>query len=391
MSTCPGYLSVTITDKTSSTTDDQLFNHDLLVSCPFPDFNTTFFFPIPTGQGPRTFEVRLHDTKHLHRFHVTSDEGPRSPCSSFSGTLKDTLVHVEGPSDVHSPHPVSMGVAFVVAVCSLVAYVVVSLTRRNFRGCEKPDQSGNEIPISSGGRLSPRGRTEFPQRGGRTCGGRVKRLLVVTYVLLRLLYNFLFAFSAFYVLLTVCLERHLVNLERSIQRNSTLTETLHHRLTQEAAEQLRLSLTRGCCGGQPFESVTVFLEPPSSTNREVLATGPRSSTAWNKNLADYGAELRRFLGEFRRVFEGRLDRVMRNFSRVLRSSLRNNWLVFPQSLFNGTLGPTESTADAGPGFVESGGGSSWEVDFALFLGIAEAESVEEWRRELWNRLEAFGF
>lgn len=383
MSACPGYLSIIVIDKTS-TIDDQLFNYDLLVSCPFPDFNASFFFPNPGGEGPRTFEVQLHDTKHLHRFHVTSDDGPRSSCSP--GTLKDTQVlgNVEGPA-AQSAHPVPVGVAFVAAACSLVIYVVASLTRRSLRGCGKPAQSGNEAPITESGiprNDTSRGRVECPQRGRSSCGDRVKRLLLVSYVLLRLLYNVLFAFSAVYVLFTVCLERHLEKLERSLQQNSTLTEILHRRLAFEAAEQLRHSLTRSCC--DPVEVVTIFLKPQSST--EVLATSPMSSSmAWNKNLVNYGDELRRFLAEFRKIFESQLDRVMRNFSRVLRSSLRNNWLVFPQSLFNETLVPESAVS----GVVEPSG--TWEVDFALFLGIAEAESVEEWRREIWNRFEAFGF
>lgn len=309
---------------------------------------------------------------------MTSDDGPRSQCCP--GTLKDTRVlgSVEGLA-AKSVHPVPVSVAFMAAACSLVTYVFASLTSRKWRTCRKKAQAESEAPGSG---LSSREIGES-RRSDRSCVGRANRFILITYVLLRFIYTVLFAFSAFYVLLTVCLERHLEGLERSLQHNSTLTEMLYQRLAFEATEQLRHSFSRRFC--EPIEAVTVFLEP-----RSPVVEVPRSgvSTAWNKNLADYGEELRRFLGEFRRVVEGRLDRVMRNFSRVLRSSMTNSWLVFPQSLFNVTL-VAESVVDVLPGVAEPGG--KWEVDFALFLGIAEPEGVEARRRELWNRLEARGF
>jgi hypothetical protein len=68
MTDCPGYLAVTVNDRTDL---EKLMHYDALISCP-RDFNLTLHLPNTAASTTRTFDVLLDDAKTEHWFFLTS-------------------------------------------------------------------------------------------------------------------------------------------------------------------------------------------------------------------------------------------------------------------------------------------------------------------------------
>lgn len=67
MSSCPGYLGITINDRLEQ---EELFRYDTLISCP-TEFNVTFKVPNWGVKQDKTFDVVLDDAKTQYKVYLT--------------------------------------------------------------------------------------------------------------------------------------------------------------------------------------------------------------------------------------------------------------------------------------------------------------------------------
>lgn len=383
-------------------------NYDVLVSCPSPEFNVTFYLPDSGGGGDddvtarRVYELQVDDTKRVRRALLVRSpaRSPRS-CAPSATVDQDRTLALAGDDEVllrgrrrrRSTYVAPLGVALVALVCSFVVYVTASVTssraKNRRRSCAASRRSPSKPPKSSAREWTT----------NTCCGGdrrariyRVQRLLVAVYVLTRFAYNVL-AFSAFYVLLTVSFRRHVdrsAAAAASVRQSAATSDVLYERPVSEPFRHLQTSLSKGRCDADELVGVYLKDGAAAQVTRSRSAALQGAAEIWNRSLENYRNEARRFLTDVQDRLGRVLRRNFRKYDRFVKGVLTNDWFVYPLRLFSVNVSYT---------VLQEGEGSSskwtfsrglekmekWYLDFALFLGIEEIPANEILNQEILNR------
>jgi len=377
MTSCFGYLGVTINDRTEL---EELFHVDVLVSCP-PHFNVTFSVPNWRWRPDCTFDVILDDAHSSYRVFLTT--------ITFHGRRAHTCA-----PDTHTDDVISRGVAewSVVALVSVVIILsVVAVGSCAYAALEttgqRPISAVDEPEVALTG-------TGSAARHPADCERRRRRAIVVVRVVLRVVFALSLTFTAcstaFYVSQwrRVADAGHLSATRRRFEVDAATARDrlVDHVTTQPGADVARVREMQLACDG--------YVSELASAVDDRVATASKADDAgsagrmYRRAMVRISDDLDRLIDDFRRRLDVQLRPVGARFRRVVKQSLNVPWFSYARSLFNKTARrsahstpPSPSTLSDSVNFLLPHQTSS----FAKFLRVYSVEEVESWHRRFSER------
>ena len=256
MTDCPGYLGVTVNDRTEN---EETFRYDLLVSN-HPAFNLTFSVPNwGMTRNDKTFEIVFDDAKSEFRTFLTSPvvaAVPKNPSADRATTTTTTMTNVLNVSEAQHLDRVFHWLTFFVVVFASIVYSVLrislKLVRRSFVARRRREEleatlcngfpSGNpsskpvppppppDGPVGYVAAVRSKSSSASSSSSHSLSRGRLlrslgagHRLLVAAYVVARFVRSVAFTFTVFAGIVAVCLRRD----GRALERGAASLETRH--------------------------------------------------------------------------------------------------------------------------------------------------------------------
>lgn len=387
MTDCPGYISVTINDFLEQ---EELFNYDLVVPCP-RDFQAMFSIPTWGVRQDKTFELILFDAKKTFRIFFTYFWKDLSIVSLDENIREAKLEFIQSLFPV-----VTLLILFlVVGFCCIlkVSLETAKVTLRstlsvNFHSPVPPDKATEKYPKA------------------KPLSHLVKHWLHPGYVILiviRVLYSFMFTFTAFSVVIKLCLPNcsdSLVTFVKCqdfyVDQSLFMSAAAEDYYRAELTRQAKLArLTWRACDAYIEELIEMlFFKIQEVRKAEILkiltSSGISFTTVFgsslNQSLFFYRDRLRELFHEYQRSTEKQFQPAIRHYKEYIDLLYGNSWFVFPQILFNRSSAPfsSEPTAEEFPRGLAAVRLRE-KVTFAEFLGVHRVESTQLLNRFLHRR------
>lgn len=387
MTDCPGYVSVIINDFLEQ---EELFNYDLVVPCP-RDFHAMFSVPTWGVRQDKTFELILFDAKKTFRMFLTYFWKDSSVVSLDENIREAKIEFTQSLFPV-----VALLISFLVVGFCCVLKVSLESTKAtlrntvsvNFRSPVPPDKTIGKHPKA------------------KPLSHLVRHWIHPGYailVVIRILYSFLFTFTAFSVVMKLCLpdcSDSLVTFIKCqdfyVDQSLFMSAAAEDYYRAELIRQTKLArLTWRACDAyieelieMLFFKIRVIRKPEILkilTSSEISFTSVFSSSL-NQSLFSYRDRLRELFQEYQRSAEKQFQPAIRHFKEYIDVLYRNSWFVFPQILFNLSSAPFSSqpaTEDFSRGLAAVR--LREKVTFAEFLGVHRVESTQQLNRFLHRR------
>ena len=380
MTACPAFLRITINNRLDL---DEIFRHDLLILCP-AQFNVTFRIP-NWGQHPdKTFDVHFEDSRRTYDVYLTHMR------------FEQQHVAVTTAAARRGRLPETSGVVFAVAlavvgcfflVC-LVLYVNVQTSRSAAKKPRAPSVYSSCKQVESNGAYATSTMKRFNHR---------RNALIAVYVLMRLAYSIVFTFTVFFSLLTLfvwpdCTQLSAVgNFQQQLfNRSVSVAADVDRYSRTEMLAQTRLvnDMQRAC--GHYIDDLIQSLARQMETllfhqrSPDAFRTQSTVSRLIQTRMTTLTEEYESEIANFTRAYKARVDDevtpVFARYKKYLQNLLRNDWLTFPQRLFNqSATSGKRRPLHAGMAF------SGNAVDFASFLEIEEVERIQVMPAQFWHR------
>jgi len=415
MSDCPGYLSITISDRIER---EELFKYDTLVPCP-PVFNFTFFIPTLSLKQSKTYDVELNDAKSVYRVFLTYFWSETTAPGYYSDRSIYALVdsHLNQEIEMY----VTLSIFFIALFISVVltsVYISMLASQRGAVGLGLRAVVPNtdvymDLKLSDEKSLHEAALDENTSKHSsldscRKSQGNIRRSLLVIYVTFKVVYSLAFTFTSALTLVTFSLgvdNDTLTALEDTQGRYTLLISDMQRgRLDGperyfEAEMERRFSLESGmstACN-RYIDDVkrSILTDIERDGNPDSLSSfirGDQSmlfilTAAVNRTLGQYRERLAAFRRKYNTDVERRIGRIITQYRSFARQIYWNDWFFYAQGLFNDT--DQEWTSR---NVVHS---DVWDelddrllgpdIDFSYFLRVKQMHDVQLWQAEYQQR------
>lgn len=387
MTDCPGYVSVVINDFLEQ---EELFNYDLVVPCP-RDFYAMFSVPTWGVRQDKTFELVLFDAKKTFRIFLTYFWKDSSVVSSDENVREAKIELTQSLFPV-----VALLILFLVVGFCCVLKVSLESAKATLR---------NTVSVNFHAPVPP-GKTVEKHPKAKPLSHLVRHWLHPGYailVVIRVLYSFLFTFTAFSVAMKLCLpdcSDSLVTFVKCqdfyVDQSLFMSAAAEDYYRAELIRQTKLArLTWRACDAYVEELIEMlFFKIREIRKAEILKILTSSgisftavfSSSLNQSLFFYRDRLRELFQEYQRSAEKQFQPAIRHYKEYIDVLYGNSWFVFPQILFNLSSAPFSSqpaTEDFPRGLAAVR--LREKVTFAEFLGVHRVESTQQLNRFLHRR------
>ena len=238
------------------------------------------------------------------------------------------------------------------------------------------------------------------RRPSKNPSRRLGRCLCCSYVAFRIVYCLAFTFTSFYIFMLILIEADLATLSRvealqAEKQNLTVALDLsaeQHGTNELTRQQELVTSMQNACNnyiGELFDSVAIRLDQIFSgeLRRQIRSRSNSSIGAiLHEKMLDrmrrYAADLEAFRLDYRDRVTTVLIPTTVGYRNYLELVYQNDWLNFPQRLFNESVGPEDQIANALRNECNFSGKA---IDFANFLEIQEVHEVQFWSSQFWQR------
>lgn len=365
--------------------------YDLLVSCP-PQFNFTLSFPTTGEEAPvHTFHVQITDSQRNHSIFLTHlTIGRQETVKSARNTR--SMIHTQHNDGVIITTVPMYFIAVVTLVVVIVTAAVVILVyfeckRTKLNGCMSPNTKSAKNKTKCGCCYSKR-------------LTRCQYAVIVALVVYKIMYTFVFTFTAFSAVLLLFLRGNdaifgkfgdvvtnfaklslnaSLSLEtfsnHEMERQKNVTETMYA-ASEHYLDDLMITMATRMERRISGDSWHMIFDSESSVRNVVNSQVTDLLDLYSQEITNYTD----------RYFE-HLDRITKPAFRKYRETLNSvyfiDWLTFPQVLFNGSEKQIDSQLEWATE-IESKLATA-EEKFAKFLKINEAEDVRMWKGNFKSR------
>ncbi len=389
---CPGYLSLTINDRTAQ---EELFHYDLIIKC--GAFELIFKVPNWGLQDEKTFDVVLDDGKKEHRIFLTWAAFSDSNIRSHSSEGYDMLSQSSQQDEL--PFLLIVVPASVVACLGLFTFFChfhSKKGKRNRRGKQRYD-----TPL----------RSNFAIQDGRTqaqscCqvlrsmkGSQI--LVVILYIAFKVVYSFFFTFSVFFTIVILCVHGNLLlligvgNIQADHYNQSlAIQDKIEQHVQMEVQRQMEQlqSMQRACDHymDELFDTIKAEAETITSDSFTHHVMGDELSiTALHKDrlaqlISNYETQVTTFIEEYQKDFNNTVLPSLQKYQWYLRDQVFNNdWFKSAQMFYNESLlmQSTDTLLDTSDPWWLLGP----EMEFTHFLEVPEAFQIQLILVQLWER------
>lgn len=405
MTSCPGYIGVTINDLLAS---EELFRYDLLILCP-DVFNLTFRIPISLDRSDAAFHIRFTDPQKSYDVSLSHATRSGDLPQDVAGLEMAPTSGTNRVGNVKSTTLVNVAVALFLglAICFAASYICLARKKFTINGVENRERcvrcrcSGNcqmTLPVMSN---LPPPAAKFPATS------RAKpthpRAVVCIYIVLWSVYSLSFTVTIFFYILTFALRPEAEQLSRLSDfkaHRTNITDNVSAAMDRYRAtkilrqERLVSEMQRACTNhvGDLYnrtaaEIIGILLKRNGadasweSSYRDRHPASHVLEQRLNSRLESYRTRVSNYSREFRQRVMAEVQQSMRNYRKALEAIHRSGWLSFAQWVFNESNGYTHVSFPQRFETLLSGD----EVDFGMFLEVEEIEVVELWWVQLWER------
>ena len=385
MTDCPAFLRITINNRLDL---EEIFRHDLLILCP-AKFNVTFRVP-NWGQHPdKTFDVHFEDSQRTYDIYLTHM------------LFEQQHVAVTTTAVPHGRLPETSSVVFAVALAAVGSFFLVCLflyfnVQTSRLVAKKPHgrQSAQSM-YSSCKQVETNGRTYATSSLKRF--NHRRNMLIAVYVLMRFAYSLIFTFTVFFSLLMLFLWPDCTQLsaagnfqQQLFNKSVSVAADVDRYSRSEMLAQTRLmnSMQRAC--GHYIDDLiqslarqmeTLLFRQRSPDAFRTQSTVSRLIQTRMKTLTkEYESKVTNFTRAYKAHVDDKVMPVFARYKKYLQNLLQNDWLTFPQRLFNQSASSGKrQQLHAGMAF------SGTAVDFASFLEMEEVERIQVMPDRFWHR------
>ena len=384
MTSCPAFLRITINNRLDL---EELFRHDLLILCP-ATFNVTFRVPNWGQQPDKTFDILFEDSMGSYNVYLTHM------------LFEQQHVAVETEPVPLGRLPATSGVVFGVVLvvmggfllACLLVYVSVQTSKPKvkkprsrqlahavYASCEQVDANGTYTT------------TSLKQIHHR------RNVLIAVYLIVRFLYSLVFTFTVFFALMMLFLrpdctrvanlgkfQQQLYNKSISVAADmnryshsemlsqTTLMNNMQHACSHYIDDLIQ-SLAR------QMETLMLHQRLPD-TFRNQSTLSHLMQTRVRLLMQEYKLKVENFTQVYKSHVDQNVMPAFTRYKKYLRRVLKNDWLSFPQRLFN-LSSSTGRRQRLHAGLPLSG----TAVDFGAFLEIEEVDTIQVMPVRFWQR------
>jgi len=385
MTGCPAFLRITINNRLDL---EELFRHDLLILCP-ATFNVTFRIPNWGQQPDKTFDVLFEDSMGSYNVYLTHM------------LFEQQHVAVETEPVPLGRLPVTSGVVFGVVLvvmggfllACLLFYVSVQTSRPKvkkprsrqlahavYASCDQVDANGTYTT------------TSLKQIHHR------RNVLIAIYLIVRFVYSLVFTFTVFFALMMLFLrpdctrvanlgkfQQQLYNKSISVaadmnrySRSEMLSQTELMNNMQHACSHYIDDLIQALA--RQMEALMQHQRLPDAFRNQSTLSNLMQTRVRNL-MQEYMLKVENFTRVYKSHVDGNVMPAFTRYKKYLRRVLRNDWLSFPQRLFNlsSSTGMRRQRLHAGLPL------SGTAVDFGAFLEIEEVDIIQVIPVRFWQR------
>lgn len=388
MTTCPGYLCITINDKLDL---EEIARHDLLISCP-PEFNISFFVPITGATTDKTFDIILDDATKEHHVYLTnmifeSDLKKSQTVNHSSAGLEHTSV------DGACTNLFLLFLLIGIVLCTYLC-IVANLSRKTSRKHTAKHLRSEHKTWYEATSRSVGCAQRFKQMS------KYQRVFVAFCILFQLLQCILVTFTTASLGLFIFLQYH-IRMSSGINQLYTnlvvagdeMIQTVEGYASSELERQFsHLEMMEMACDNY-FEDLThsVISSVENYTNPEnfaelYLTESSVSSTVlklYNKSVILLKTQVHSFLKDYRQDMDIQLRADLSDYVELVHKIVNSPWLMYAHSIFNQTK--SSSTLHKPSEDVNNPYFSNHEVAFASFLNLQSVDLVNLWQSHLWER------
>ena len=361
---------------------EELFHYDILVSCP-ANFSLTFKVPNWGMKEDKTFDIVLSDAKEEFRMfltHLSIRNITESPVTSSVGQSSSST---EEPN--HDGLALLFGVVGTVAVI-IFGYIIAYAYLENTK-LQAATDLNNQLKYSE--------KNKVPSltccHSSRTMTSS-QFLFLVLYILYKIFYSFLFTFTIFFTLLMFLLQSDVSSLnqvgdfqEHQYNRSDNISAAIEEHTKSEIVRQANLVLSmQGACGHYIEElSDMIAGQIEDITIKQSNQYGNTSIShvmQWRYNalMQNYKEHLENYTKDYDKLLTQQVDPVIKKFERYASRVFQNEWLTFPNSLYNSSK---KFGTDLGTPLDDVG----VEAEFLRFLEVEEAMVPKLFTTNFWER------
>lgn len=387
MSGVPAYLGITINNREDL---EELFLQDLLI-LDQPDFNVTFKVP-NWGQRPdKTFDIHLEDSKKSYDIYLThllfEQQSVKRPPAAITAS---------------PPVKASFAVLGVVSAVTasllliLVAFFVYTESGKSKVAYAQVQQQMVKNVYPQTARASSPGRDSSCMSTSHLNQGQI--VFIGMYIVLRLVYSLIFTFTVFFAILFLLIDSDLSQFSslgkyqrEKLNHSLTVSAAIHNYSESELERQATLITSmQGACSyyiEELFISTRGQMENLTANQRFLDMYGDQSSISYlmqqrfRDHIVDYHANIANFSGEYEKTVSQAIQPYLIQYKRYLKELWLDDWVSFPQRLFNQSTFSTFRPKVLREGTELTG----LDVDFAAFLQVEEIEEVQLWSVQYWER------
>ena len=378
---CQAYLGLTIDDHSDMR---EIMKYDMLVSGP-PRFSFTVSFPTAGDvSSVQTFRVQISDARTNYSIFLTHLRVSEEDNAIIATDSRDVI-------NVGGVRPASVPMYFIAVVTFVAIFVAAGVTILVCFECTRTKWSG---VMSSN--------TKSAEKVDCGCCysrrmSRCQYVVIVTLVVYKIIYAFVFTFTAFSAVLLLCLRGDVAILSRfgdvvanftTLSLNASLgieAFTDRELQRQESVAEAMHAASEHYLDGLMIDVVTQ-LEQATSRDRWHAMFDSKSAvrnvvSSQVMHLLDlYSQEIANFSGKYFDHLDRTMKPAFRKYQDALSSVYFDDWFTFPQGLFNGSETQTEEWVTE-----EEAIAASVEERFAKFLTITQAEDVLLWKKNFKKR------
>ena len=437
LTSCPGYLSVTISawtaphavpDSAWEVSQEELFKYDFLISCP-ETFYVSFYAPRSNFKN-ETFLITLDDAHYIYRSYISYLYRDTSTHTDRSPTAARDVIKIRHRKLFH-PTMFFSFFGFLLTL-SLLACVVVEVKKRQ----KKKKRKRLTDPKV---RLQPKIALSYFSRPRVSCATVFsaltvyQRTILIAYIVMKLVTRSLLTFTVFYLLLCIYYQFQLRHLSRSSSGSGSgeavnffklhsrdkqwlleggVVEVMKREQEQLSRDQaairlaynkqwrdLTLSIDHRLLVAERNATINPDFFSPNATQTHTR----HALEKFNAGAAIFARRSRLWAGAFRTKMAAHVCPVINRFVGSIGDVADNDWFLHPSLLYNRSIGVGEA-GEGGRWRMERESGmmgedregclcevvcrklATWKVKFVSFLGAAQAENVLLWNSKIVRRL-----
>ena len=365
--------------------NEQLFHYDNLIFCPA---NFSFVFNVVNrGRYPdKTFQVILQDVAKSHVVYLT-----HMLFESNYYTL--TTEQREEWFSIQNPW---LHIAVVVTTISLILFILnityayLEYTKIKALFSKKAEKYYQRAAVDS----------EAEQQklaAKKQKLSRKKYMFIIAYITFRVFYSILFTFTVILALLGLVLQSDVMQLsgiqefqKRKYNESKTISQEIEKHGQDELLRQAELVTNmQGACNNyieELFDSMLFQVDNITLNSRHHQMFSQSTSISsllqhwFQEKVSRYLMKVEKFGQEYQANYSRNLDPAFNNYKKYLTQIYENQWLQFPQLLFN-----RSHYAAKRDGVFRNGTVSGLSYDFGAFLPIEEVEVVQLLGLKWWER------